>query len=74
MMEILINFGKIFNLKVVVEGVEQEEQINILDSFNCFFMQGYCFSELLNILVVNSFLYKYIVGNQNVFGKFYFVF
>ncbi|BAM50468.1 hypothetical protein BEST7613_1537 [Synechocystis sp. PCC 6803] len=63
MMETLINLGKTFNLKVVAEGVEQEEQINILDSLNCFFMQGYCFSEPLNILAANSFLHKYIAGN-----------
>lgn len=65
MVETLINLGKTFRKKVVAEGVEQKEQVEILDQLNCYLMQGYCFSEPLNVLVANSFLKKYISGGTN---------
>ncbi len=65
MVETLINLGKAFHLKVVAEGVEQKEQVEILDNLDCHFMQGYCFTEPLNILAANGFLKKYIAGGTN---------
>ena len=38
------DFGHNLNYKVLVEGVETEEQLNILNEFGCHLVQGYYFS------------------------------
>ncbi len=43
----LIELGKGFELKIVAEGVENQEQLELLRSLNCYQMQGYWFSRPL---------------------------
>jgi diguanylate cyclase (GGDEF)-like protein/PAS domain S-box-containing protein len=44
----LVSLGRGFNLRVVAEGVETEQQIELLRSLHCEQMQGYWFSRPLN--------------------------
>jgi EAL domain-containing protein (putative c-di-GMP-specific phosphodiesterase class I) len=59
MINALVSLGKSFNLKVVAEGVEQVKQINFFEQIGCDLMQGFCFSEPLNILAANSLLKRH---------------
>ena len=43
----LIELGKGFNLRLVAEGVETQEQVELLRSLNCHYMQGFWFSRPL---------------------------
>ena len=43
----LLELGKGFNLRVVAEGVETQEQIDLLRSLNCQHMQGFWFGRPL---------------------------
>ncbi|MEL6496655.1 MAG: sensor domain-containing phosphodiesterase, partial [Cyanobacteria bacterium J06623_7] len=43
----LIELGKGFNLRLVAEGVENQEQVELLRSLNCYNMQGYWFGRPL---------------------------
>lgn len=59
MVEALIHLGQSFKIQAVAEGVERQEQINILTSLNCFTMQGYYFSKPLNAVDASQFLVNY---------------
>lgn len=43
--KIIINMAKIFNLKVIAEGVEEKQDISVLDSLGCDLYQGYFFKR-----------------------------
>ena len=43
----LIELGKGFNLKIVAEGVENQEQVELLSSLSCHHMQGFWFGRPL---------------------------
>ena len=43
----LIEIGKGFGLHIVAEGVETQEQVDLLQSLNCQYMQGYWFGRPL---------------------------
>ena len=43
----LIELGKGFNLKIVAEGVETQEQVELLQGLNCHHMQGFWFGRPL---------------------------
>jgi EAL domain-containing protein (putative c-di-GMP-specific phosphodiesterase class I) len=43
----VINLAHVLGLKVVAEGVETEQQLDVLRSLNCDFAQGYLFSRPL---------------------------
>ena len=43
----LIEIGKGFNLRIVAEGVETEEQVELLRSLDCHLMQGFWFGRPL---------------------------
>jgi diguanylate cyclase (GGDEF)-like protein/PAS domain S-box-containing protein len=43
----LIEIGKGFNLRIVAEGVETQEQVELLRGLNCHYMQGYWFGRPL---------------------------
>jgi len=43
----LIGLGKGFNLRVVAEGIETQEQVDLLQDLNCQYMQGYWFGRPL---------------------------
>lgn len=45
----VIALGKGLNLKVVAEGVDNEEQLELLHSLHCEIVQGYLFSRPLNV-------------------------
>lgn len=45
--KIIIEIGKIFDLKIQAEGVENQEQLNILKSLSCDNVQGYFLSKPL---------------------------
>ena len=55
-----INMAKDFNFKVIVEGVETEDQIEYLKSKGCDAVQGYYYSkplsyaDFINYLCSNS--------------------
>ncbi len=52
----IIALGRSFNMRVVAEGVERVEQLEILRSLNCEEMQGYFFSQPLNLEDATDFL------------------
>lgn len=43
----LIEIGKGFNLRIVAEGVETKEQVELLRSLDCHYLQGYWFGRPL---------------------------
>ncbi len=43
----IIRLGQGFNLRVVAEGVETQEQVDILQALNCQYVQGYWFGRPL---------------------------
>jgi len=45
----IIQIGQTLKMKVVAEGIETPEQLNILRELNCDFGQGYWFAKPLNI-------------------------
>ena len=45
--KMIINFAKLFNLKVVAEGVENIQTLNFLQEFGCDFYQGYFYSRAI---------------------------
>ncbi|HAN73141.1 MAG TPA: GGDEF domain-containing response regulator, partial [Planktothrix sp. UBA8402] len=45
----LISMAHLLNLKVIAEGVETQEELNILQGFQCDEIQGYLFSRPLNL-------------------------
>jgi EAL domain-containing protein (putative c-di-GMP-specific phosphodiesterase class I) len=50
--------GKGFNLRIVAEGVETEEQLEILRHLQCEEIQGYCFSRPLKVKEATQFLHQ----------------
>lgn len=44
LVETIITMGRLLDMEVVAEGVEQEEQLLILKQYGCHFYQGYYFS------------------------------
>ena len=62
----IINIAHNLGLKVVAEGVEYEEQLNILRRYDCEMLQGFLYSRPLNaerfekLLKENSLLHKII--------------
>lgn len=52
----IIEMGHEMDLKVVAEGVEQEEQKEILKSLSCDLIQGYYYSKPLNLEQTESML------------------
>ena len=44
----LVELGKGFELKIVAEGIENQEQVELLRSLDCYQMQGYWFSRPLS--------------------------
>jgi len=52
----IINMAHTLDLKVVAEGIEKEEQLNILKRYNCDIIQGYYFSKPVEHQVIESML------------------
>jgi diguanylate cyclase (GGDEF)-like protein len=56
----IINMAHALNMKVVAEGVENENTLCWLQNENCHFMQGYYFSKPLSPEKLPSYLTKYL--------------
>lgn len=55
MVTTIIKLAHQFHLKVVAEGVENKEQLEILKSINCDYTQGFYLSKPISILEIESF-------------------
>ncbi|MFK7862329.1 MAG: putative bifunctional diguanylate cyclase/phosphodiesterase [Granulosicoccus sp.] len=62
--EAVLGLGKHFNMKVVAEGVEDEEQLNFLKSQGCDIAQGYFISKPLSSEQYQSWLERWPYGVQ----------
>ena len=63
MVSTIISIAKNFNLNIVAEGVETQEQFNALKSSNCAMFQGFYFDEALHR---SRFEEKYLAIPQNL--------
>ncbi len=52
----IVALGKGFHIKIIAEGVETQEQLQLLDALQCDEMQGYLFSPPLSVENATSFL------------------
>jgi diguanylate cyclase (GGDEF)-like protein len=52
---VLINMAKVLDVQVVAEGVETEEQLQVLRELGCDFIQGYYFSKPLSLVDLTTF-------------------
>lgn len=55
----IINYAHKFGREVVAEGVETEEQLNILREFNCDIIQGYYYSKPLGPNEFEQYYYNF---------------
>ena len=60
--ESVIQIGKSTGLKIVVEGVETVEQLRILSSLQCDYIQGYYFSKPISVDCVHTLFKKAAVN------------
>ena len=56
--ESIISIGKKLNYTVIAEGVETEEELNLLTDMGCRFIQGYYFSKPLPVDEIEALLIK----------------
>lgn len=56
--EFIVAMGQRLNMKVVAEGVEKEEQLELLKSYGCDLYQGYLFSTPLSPIEIRTFFTK----------------
>lgn len=63
--EAVLGLGKHFNMKVVAEGVEDEEQLNFLKSQGCDIAQGYFISKPLSSEQYTHWLERWPYGVQS---------
>lgn len=63
--EAVLGLGKHFNMKVVAEGVEDEEQLNFLKSQGCDIAQGYYISKPLSSEQYQLWLERWPYGVQS---------
>ncbi len=64
--EAVLGLGKHFNMKVVAEGVEDEDQLQFLQSQGCDIAQGYYISKPMPVAVYLAWLRKWKYGVQGV--------
>jgi len=62
--EAVLGLGKHFNMKVVAEGVEDEEQLNFLKTQGCDIAQGYFISKPLSSMQYQAWLERWPFGVQ----------
>ena len=60
----IITMGRTLNRRVIAEGVETEEQLNILREFNCDEIQGYFFCRPMDAEKVSAFIQEKTVGSE----------
>lgn len=56
MVNAIINIGKSLDMKIVAEGVETIDQLNLLDQLECHFIQGYYISKPIDVKEIETFL------------------
>lgn len=56
LVETIITMGRLLDMEVVAEGVEQAEQLTILKQYGCHFYQGYYFSPAVNLTAFENIL------------------
>jgi EAL domain-containing protein (putative c-di-GMP-specific phosphodiesterase class I) len=60
LVETMVTMGRLLDLQVVAEGVEQVEQLNLLKEYGCHYYQGYfcspavCISEFEAMLQIED--------------------
>ena len=59
----IINMGQTLNRKVIAEGVETQEQLDILKQYNCDEIQGYFFSRPLAADDFTAFIKDFMLNN-----------
>ncbi len=52
----IIQLGKVFNMKVIAEGVETSRQLDFLKKHGCDIIQGYIYSKPLNLKNLKKFI------------------
>ena len=62
----IMTLSRGFNLRVIAEGVENQEQLKLLKELNCEEMQGYLFSRPLS----SEDVLKYLIGFQKQKNQF----
>jgi len=60
--EAVLGLGKHFNMKVVAEGVEDEDQLNFLKTQGCDIAQGYLISRPMPVAIFLAWLRKWPHG------------
>lgn len=58
MVELILDIAKFLNVPVVAEGVETEQQCNLLKQLGCDVVQGYFFSKPVPVQEFNGFIKK----------------
>ncbi|KAB7668428.1 EAL domain-containing protein [Bacillus sp. B1-b2] len=58
----MIEMGNNLGLNVIVEGIEEENQINLLLDYHCYLGQGYFFSEPVNAIELEDMLRQNAIG------------
>lgn len=62
----IIELGHRLNLKIIAEGVESQEQLNILKEMKCDYGQGYLFSRPLGLLEITHYFQEAIFCNHSL--------
>jgi EAL domain-containing protein (putative c-di-GMP-specific phosphodiesterase class I) len=65
MVEKIIEMGHELEMEVIAEGVETEEQLNMLRARGCDGVQGYLFSRALPPIELETWLETYRARNVN---------
>jgi diguanylate cyclase (GGDEF)-like protein/PAS domain S-box-containing protein len=52
----IIEIAQLLNLKIIAQGIETQEQLNILKSLGCQYGQGYFFSQPLSVSELQKYL------------------
>jgi len=60
--EAVLGLGKHFNMKVVAEGVEDEEQLQFLKAQGCEIAQGFYISKPMNVIAYREWLERWPYG------------
>jgi len=66
MLKTIFTLADIFNLRIVAEGIETEEQLKILKTYNCSLFQGYYFDKPLKKDDFERKLFKQKINKVNL--------
>ncbi len=65
----IVALGKVLNLKITAEGVETQDQAEVLKSFNCDLVQGYHFGRPMSTIDVAAMIVKSFAGKAKENNK-----